>query len=123
MNTLTPLHPAVTEIQRILTRNPLCPPEMVYWWAGLPVVAMELRVRDNDIHLGNIRTIEGFERQGWATKVLKLMMSIADRTNCTISGTIQPTMAKPMSVKQLAAWYKKCGFEVKGTKITYYPKT
>lgn len=102
--------------------NPFVPFEVLYFNGQVPVCGLELRVRDSEIMLNNIRTLDGQERHGYATMAVKTLMQLSDKTGYKITGEIVPNGKKQMNENQLGNWYRKLGFLVERDRILYMPR-
>lgn len=93
-------------------------------------VGIEVSWFGNEIHLGDITTYSD-HGQGWATRALGLLKSLADKYQVSISGTAKAYSSQPEHIrdtKRLLQWYQKQGFEnlggypEDGYEIKYIPR-
>lgn len=83
----------------------------------------ELMVRDEEILLNNITVPPEDRGKGYATEGIEWLKSVSERTRNQIIGIIEPNGRGGLDSKQLAEWYRKCGFTVTKNRIVYYPNS
>jgi hypothetical protein len=102
--------------------NPFCRFERV-----LPLLdgycIFELRLRDDEIMLNNIRVNENDLGKGYGTSGLDWLKNISEITGEMITGQIEPNGHKKLNFDKLSKWYQKNGFIIDDDKIMYYPKS
>jgi hypothetical protein len=117
----------ISEVQSLIDdffqNNSLCEFEKVLWQNGEPVCCLEIKVRDSEIMLNNIRVVEEQDNKGHATTAIKMLQSISEHSKFIITAIIEPNGKKQLTKKQLEKWYKKLNFQVKNGKITYFPQS
>lgn len=83
-------------------------------------VLVEIGIFNDRLHLSSI--VSGSKKKGFATKVMRFIMNVADKHGAEIEGNAKPFGDGGMKKKDLKAWYKKLGFEFKGDDMVRKPK-
>ena len=107
------------EYHRVAPQNPMYPRQR-YWYMGESeesdrhcLVLTEIGPWDGHIHLASIHTSPKgeCEAKGYASKVMNVIVEIADETGVALSLDPHPFGSKRLGVKDLKAWYRKVGFK------------
>jgi ribosomal protein S18 acetylase RimI-like enzyme len=74
---------------------------------------LKLEVGFNGIYIEHIRTLPEFKNKGYASRLLKKLIDLADKMNIKLSLHAKQTNEEGLSIKSLKDWYKRYGFEYK----------
>ena len=78
----------------------------------------------NDIYIEHIRSLPEFKNKGYASKLLKRLVDLADKMNIRLTLFAEQT-EEGLSEHSLIDWYKRYGFEYqdeKGGLMIRYPR-
>jgi DNA polymerase III epsilon subunit-like protein len=107
------------EYHRVAPQNPMYPRQR-YWYMGESeesdrhcLVLTEVGPWDGLIHVASIHTSPKgeCESKGYASKVMNVIVEIADEIGVALSLDPHPYGSKRLGVKDLKAWYRKVGFK------------
>lgn len=107
------------EYHRIAPQSPLHPRQR-YWYMGESeesdrpcIVITEIGPWDGLMHLASIQTSPRgeCEAKGYASKIMNVIVEIADETGVALSLDPSPFGSERLGVKDLEAWYSKVGFK------------
>lgn len=89
---------------------------------------LRLQVSFNSVYIEHIRSLPEFKNKGYASKLLKRLVDLADKMNVRLTLHPQPTdnQGQGLSMDDLINWYKRYGFEYPDEDSDYemirYPK-
>jgi len=74
---------------------------------------LSLVVSFNVIYIEHVRTLPEFKNKGYASRLLKRLVDLADKMNVRLTLHPQPTdnQGQGLSTDDLIDWYKRYGFE------------
>ena len=108
----------MSEYESMSQHNPIGFKDDRYWYMGEVdgehcLVMTNLSIWDGAIHFGSIQTIpaEKCEGKGFASKVMKQIVGLADTHQVPMSLDPVPFGKKNMHAKDLESWYKRAGFK------------
>lgn len=106
----------------LFPRHPLQRKKRCHYMGDM-VAILDVAEREDDILLNGIHVLDGYERRGHSTNAVKLLLAYAESKGKPVYGFIEPTGRRHMNVEQLKEWYSKNGFTVKGSELSFYPKS
>ena len=72
---------------------------------------LKLQVNFKGIYIEHIRVLTQFKGRGYASKILKRLVDLADEMNIRLSLSATQTDREGLSDESLKNWYKRYGFE------------
>ena len=106
----------MAEYYSMSKQNPINP-SIQYWYMGEVdgadcLVLTDVNIWDGAISFNSIQTVprDTCEKKGFASKVMKQIVSLADEHQVPMSLEAIPFGQETLSAKELESWYRRAGF-------------